>query len=249
MTQLTDIQRQILLLIKQHGETTIERIAAELTVSYEAVRQQLRKIVASGLVIARLHRQNDVHAGRPTTMYRLSLFGEHAFPKSYDELAVEMVDKVAELLGPDALRRVLMAFTDEKVEQWSAKMAGKSLADRLEALKDLYFKDDPHTEVDTSSNGVRLIERNCPFLNVATRRPALCSVTVSTLSRLLGFRVTREERFQHGDGRCAFVVHTDRPIDPEQFRFEFEEDAFSITFGDDRAPDGKQSMKWSKPST
>jgi predicted ArsR family transcriptional regulator len=69
-----------------------------------------------------------------------------------------------------------------------------------------------------------LVEKNCPFLNVATRRPALCSVTVSTLSRLLGQTVTREKRFQNGDGRCVFRVHLDQPLNPETFRFAFEDE-------------------------
>jgi hypothetical protein len=59
---------------------------------------------------------------------------------------------------------------------------------------------------------------------VATRRPALCSVTVSTLSRLLGYQVTREKRFQACDGRCVFRVHLDQPVEPDTFRFAFEDE-------------------------
>jgi predicted ArsR family transcriptional regulator len=77
---------------------------------------------------------------------------------------------------------------------------------------------------DEASGELRLVERNCPFLNVASRRPALCSVTVSTLSRLLGHTVTREKRFQDGDGRCVFRVHLNQPINTDAFRFAFEEE-------------------------
>jgi predicted ArsR family transcriptional regulator len=57
-------------------------------------------------------------------------------------------------------------------------------------------------------------ERNCPFLNVARAHPAICSVSVNTLERLLGFRVIREQRFQAGDGRCVFRVQLDQPRSP-----------------------------------
>ena len=60
--------------------------------------------------------------------------------------------------------------------------------------------------------GYRVIERNCPYLNAAMKRPALCSVTVNSLTRLLGVRVDREERFQNGDGRCVFRVYADEPV-------------------------------------
>ena len=66
---------------------------------------------------------------------------------------------------------------------------------------------------DAGLAAVLLIERNCPFLDVANRRPALCSVTVNTLSRLLGRRVERVRTFQNGHGRCAFrIVHGDATI-------------------------------------
>jgi predicted ArsR family transcriptional regulator len=66
------------------------------------------------------------------------------------------------------------------------------------------------------------VENNCPFLNVAAQQPALCSVTVSTLTRLLGLQVTREERFQSGHGRCVFRVHTDKPVNTKGLKFHWE---------------------------
>jgi predicted ArsR family transcriptional regulator len=109
------------------------------------------------------------------------------------------------------------------VRQWESRLQGKSLAERLQALRGIYIDADPYTEVSQVDGELALVERNCPFLNIALRRPALCSVTVSTLSRLLGRRVTRQQRFQDGDGRCVFRVHTDQPIKPT-LRFEFEEE-------------------------
>ena len=70
--------------------------------------------------------------------------------------------------------------------------------------------------------GYRLVERNCPFLNTAMRRPALCSVSVNALTRLLGVRVEREEKFQNGDGRCVFRVHAAQPVDAANWAFALE---------------------------
>lgn len=83
------------------------------------------------------------------------------------------------------------------------------------------MEDDPFTSVERNG-GIKLVERNCPFRNVAMERPALCSTTVSTLTRLLGVRVERELTFQNGDGCCAFHVHLDQPVDTTTFRFAFE---------------------------
>lgn len=221
---ISDVQQQILAFIKQQGETTNAAIAEELDVSYEAVRQQLRQLEAVQLVVSAKKQPKDQQVGRPTRVYALSTAGDHLFPKAYDELAVRLIDTMAAALGPEALRQVLASLTDENVHQWAPHMQNKSLPERLEVLKGIYLKEDPYMEADQDqgSGELRLVEQNCPFLNVALRRPGLCSVTVSTLSRLLGHAVTREKRFQDGDGRCVFRVHLDRPIDADAFRFAFE---------------------------
>lgn len=223
---ISDVQQQILTFIKQQGETTNAAIANQLNVSYEAVRQQLRQLEAAQLVVARKKRPEGQRVGRPTRVYTLSPTGDHLFPKAYDELAVELIDTLAAALGTEALRQVLASLTDENVRQWAPHLQDKSLLERLEALKGIYLEDDAYMEVDKdeTSGELRLVERNCPFLNVASRRPALCSVTVSTLSRLLGHTVTREKRFQDGDGRCVFRVQLNQQVDTDAFRFAFEDE-------------------------
>lgn len=229
VVKTSDVQQQVLAFIKQRGEATTAAIAEHLQVTYEAVRQQLRQLEASQLVVSYKQRDEDTRLGRPTQYYALSPAGDHLFPKAYDELAVELIDTLAAVLGPEALREVLATLTDENVRQWASHVQGKSLRERLEALKGIYIEDDPymHVEVDEASGALRLTERNCPFLNVASRRPALCSVTVSTLSRLLGHKVTRKKRFQDGDGRCVFSVHLDQPVESDDFRFVFEDESHS----------------------
>jgi predicted ArsR family transcriptional regulator len=221
---ISDGQEQILAFIKQRGETTNADIADHLHISYEAVRQQLRQLEGAQLVVSRKRREGSQRAGRPTQVYALTAAGDHLFPKAYDELAVELIDTLAATLGPEALGQVLASLTDENVRRWVPYLEDKSLPERLEALKGFYLADDPYMEVNEANGELRLVERNCPFLNVASRRPALCSVTVSTLSRLLGHKVTRERRFQDGDGRCVFRVRLDQPIHSGTFRFAFEEE-------------------------
>ncbi len=221
--QTADVQSRILAILKQRGEATTQEIAAELDVTYEAVRQQVKQLEAGGLVEPRPE-PNPAGVGRPLRYYSLSRSGEHQFPKQYDDLAVSLIDAVGENLGRGALQQVLAALADDEVAAWEQRLVGLSLEERLEALRDYYVDGDPFMTAVGDDDSLALVERNCPYLNVALRRPALCSLTVSVLSRLLGYRVTRVRRFQDGDGRCVFRVHLDRPLAPEQHRFEFEGD-------------------------
>lgn len=217
----SDVRSTILALLKKRGEATTQEIAAALQVSYEAVRQQVKQLEASGLIECH-SRPNPAGTGRPLGYYSLSTAGDHLFPKQYDELTVALIDAVGDTLGRDALREVLAALADRQVADWEPRLAGMDVEARLDALRAIYRAADPFTEVVAEQQGPALVERNCPYLNVAMERPALCSLTVSVLSRLLGYRVTRVKRFQDGDGRCVFRMQRDQPMAADALPFEFE---------------------------
>ena len=154
-----------------------------------------------------------MRTGRPASTYRLSAAGDHLFPKHYDALAVAVIDAVADELGADTQLRVLARVSDDRVQAVAPTLRELTLAQRVDALRNWYLADDPYMEVVPVGDDFRLIERNCPFYNTAMRRPALCSVSVNAMRRLLGVQVEREEKFQNGDGRCIFRVRTAQAVD------------------------------------
>ena len=224
-THPSGTRQTILEALKRDGPLAIAQLADRLGMSGEAVRQQLVQLQREGWIEAVHERGAARHSGRPPTRYRLSQAGDHVFPKHYDALTVALLDAVAAELGPDALQRILTSLTEVRARQWEPRLAGKSLRERVEALRGLYDGEDPFMEVEEVAGGFRLVEHNCPFLNVALERPVLCSVTVSLLSRLLGVTVVREQRFQSGDGRCSFRVIADRPRTKEAPTFQLESQA------------------------
>jgi predicted ArsR family transcriptional regulator len=221
--QLPDSRRAILVTLKRQGPSTIAQLAEQLQLTGEAVRQQLLQLQREGWLEARVTRTNDRgRTGRPATSYSLTEAGDHLFPKHYDALTIALMDAVAAELGPDALKRVLEKISNGKVGLAQSALLPLNLSARMQALKDWYLKDDPHMAVEQVENGYRLIERNCPFINTAMNRPSLCSVSVHALTKLLGFRVAREEKFQNGDGRCVFRVYADEPVDTTAMEFRLE---------------------------
>lgn len=176
-----------------------------------------------GWLEARVTRTNDRgRTGRPATSYSLTEAGDHLFPKLYEALNIAMIDAISEEFGPDGLKRVLAKIANAKAGVAESALKPLSLSARMQALKDWYLKDDPHMAVEQVENGYRLIERNCPFINTAMNRPSLCSVSVNALTKALGFRVAREEKFQNGDGRCVFRVYADEPVDTTSMEFRLE---------------------------
>jgi len=218
---LTDSRRSLLQALKHTGWATIPALAQMLSISTEAVRQQLSYLQREGWITTNCAPGVDDERvpGRPPVEYCLSPAADDLFPKDYPALAITLFDALAR---PE---HELAKITDARVAtmQGSLKRKG-SAAERFAALRSIYRADDPFTEIEEDATGFRLIERNCPYLQFATERPLFCSATVSALRRVTKREVVREERFQDGDGRCVFHVFVNSPISParEERRFEIE---------------------------
>lgn len=223
--QFSDTRKSILTLLKQNGSETISGLSRKLNISNEGIRLHLVQLERDGYIM-RNTEKSAPKGGRPAIKISLTSKGETLFPKHYDALTIEVIDTVAEQLGKDAVKKILSALVDKRVREWQQHLNGLSLAEKLKALKSLYISNDLFMDVDYDheTKTMILIERNCPFYDVAMQRPVLCNVTLNTLTRLLGYRVSREKRFQNGDGCCVFRVNTDQPIDLTTFSFEVEGD-------------------------
>jgi predicted ArsR family transcriptional regulator len=208
----------------------MRELAAKLDITYEAVRQQIAELVRAGWVAASrapakagaaTAGAQEPKPGPASRQYRLSAAAEHLFPKHYDELSVELVQHVLERFGGAGVVEILRRMTDARVARWAPLLRGLSLEEKLKALSSLYEDKDAYMQVEWRADAPALIERNCPFFNVAQKHPAICSVSVNTLERLLGFKVVREQRFQAGHGRCVFRVRLEEPR-PQSAPFTLE---------------------------
>jgi predicted ArsR family transcriptional regulator len=204
LAQLPDSRRAILTELKNRGVATISQLAAVLQLTGEAVRQQLLQLQREGWVSTAVPKGDRRRTGRPASVFRLTPAGDHLFPKAYDELASNLLA----FSGDDPLRR----WTDAKVNAAEPSVRGLPLDVKVNALKGLYSNEDPYMSVESTRDGYRLVERNCPYYNVAMENASICRVSVDVLSRLFGVRVEREETFQNGDGRCAFRVFANQPF-------------------------------------
>lgn len=218
LDDFADLKRSLLMALKHDGPTAIAALAKPLRVTGEAVRQTLASLERDGWVRKRRPARAE-RPGRPLALYELTAAAEELFPKAYDALAVELLDTIADQVGAKTLEKILAALVEARLKRLTPDLKGLPLEKRLEKLKELYATEDPFMSVERKGRELRLIERNCPFYGVASRRPALCSVSVNVMSRVLGHRVSRDERFQSGDGRCSFVVKLDQPP-PEGFELE-----------------------------
>jgi len=215
-----DIRRRILDFLKSRGQAGIDDVARQFRIGHEGARKQLALMESYGWVAREGAAEGASGKGRPKAAYRVSAAGEHLFPKAYDRLSLALFASLSEHGDADTLRKVLASLADKQVEAWKPALAGLPAREKLAALRSLYQEDDPFMSVEERDGDLVLVERNCPFLSVAMAHPALCSLSVMTLERLLGRPVIREERFQAGHGRCVFRIRGDGPAPGPGFRLE-----------------------------
>lgn len=219
LATLPKTRRDVLAVLKMRGRATILELSKQLGLTHEGIRSHILQLQREGWIMSDCEQVEEddpeQSAGRPPAQYCLTGAGDHVFPKYYDELTLLLLDAAAEVDG-DVLRRILEKITDMRVEALSGRAKAPrakapTIREQIDRLRSIYVENDPFTVVARQGGDWVLIERNCPFLNVAFERPAICSTTVSTMRRLLGHEVVRQRRFQDGEGRCEFRVVTSRP--------------------------------------
>ncbi|MDB5047146.1 MAG: transcriptional regulator [Fibrobacteres bacterium] len=215
----SDVRQLILRFLKIRGRAQVSEVAKHLRVTHEGARKHLIRMEESGW-ISRNPETDQKIQGRPKDFYAVTAIGDRQFPKAYDRLSIAILEALRLETGGKGAGKILSALAKAQVEDWTPRLQGKGTREKMEALKALYMQADPFTTVETDDGDFLLIERNCPFLNVAMEHPALCSLSVSTLEMLLDRPVVREERFQTGHGRCVFRVKMGSPAPKKEFRFE-----------------------------
>lgn len=226
LDELPATRAAIFRLLKR-GFASVPQIADALGVSHEAARKQVAELQRNGWVDSDCPpeetERREAIPGRPPVRYCLTAAGDHFFPKQYPELGVTLLDAIAEEGGDDALVATLARITDHRVAELEPRIAALPLPQKMDALRAIYREDDPFTGVERRGADYVLVERNCPYLDLARKRPDICSTTISALRRLTGCEIVRERRFQDGDGRCEFHVRTaEASLEKRQVRFERE---------------------------
>lgn len=210
LDELPATRAAILRLLKKEGYASIPRIAEALSVTHEAARKQVADLQRSGWIGSDCSPDEAVEResalGRPPVRYCLTAAGDHFFPKQYAQLLVTVLDSVRMEKGDRATSAILARMTDDVVARVGDRMDSVPLDRGIELLREIYREDDPFTKIERRGENYVLVERNCPYLNVALERPEICSTTVSALRRLTSCEVVRERRFQDGDDRCEFHV-------------------------------------------
>jgi predicted ArsR family transcriptional regulator len=188
--------------LRMRGPLTAADIAAEHGCGVVAVRSQLRNLEAAGLV-ARVTERRPI--GRPVSRYSLTPGAESLFPKRYDLFSVRLAEAVVREFGEEGLSRILARWEDDLHQHLDATLP-QNPSQRLEALASHQTRNGFMASVQSDENGVALVERNCPIVEVAARFPQICRHEAALFGRTLKWKTTLQSCQATGDAVCVFQI-------------------------------------------
>lgn len=197
-------RQNILQLLRRHGPMTAIELSQELRIGAVGVRQHLALLERDGMVeVAELRRS----IGRPSHVYTLTKDSERLFPKSYDKLALDILNCISEECGNDAAQQVLGARRRNLMKTYAPFLEGKDRSEQVAELTRLLADRGYMCEYEQLEDGsFVLTQHNCPILCVAEHHQSLCSQELLLYQDLLGVSIVRDETISKGGICCRYHI-------------------------------------------
>jgi predicted ArsR family transcriptional regulator len=182
---------------------TVHELARELQLTDNAIRAHLVGLERDGLV--QLHdRRHDI--GKPASTYTLTADAEALFPKAYAQILVLVLAQVLERHGAAELEQVLHAVGEQLARDQIGRVAGATLADRLQVAKQVWSEFGGLADVRCEGPRCEIEELSCPFADMVRRFPEACQLAQAVLQVLLDTAVAYEHSMRGTEPRCLFQV-------------------------------------------
>lgn len=197
-------RRMIMTLLKKRGPLTIGALAEELGITEMGVRRHVLQLEQESLVRTKVVRQA---MGRPMHVYSLTERAEDHFPKSYHNLALELLRELDHGSGVDAVNMLFEGRKRRMLAQYSKVMESRELEERVAELSTIQNAGGYMAEWSKEEDGsYTLREYNCPIRQVAAEYRKACECEQHLFEELLEAKVTRSECMAEGGQCCRYAI-------------------------------------------
>jgi DeoR family suf operon transcriptional repressor len=203
-----DILNQLL----RAGHVTALELAEQLAVTPQAIRRHLKDLESEGLIEYQLVAGT---IGRPQHAYQLSQAGRDRLPDRHDTFALDLLDTLAETVGPDQMNTILRKQWERKALDYQQQLGTAPLAERVAGLVQLRQAEGYMTEYYPQPEGTDpalakvfiLTEYNCAIAQVAESFPKVCDHELEMFALALqDCRVERTHWIVNGEHRCGYLI-------------------------------------------
>ena len=192
-------------LLRRAGHT-VEELARTLGLTDNGVRAHLAILERDGIV--RQHgtvSRGGGGGGKPAYVYELTPEAEALFPKAYGPVLRQLLDVMAERLGPEETE-VLLRAVGRRIADERGVPAGE-VHERIEAAVAVFDELGGLAELEERDGGLVIRSYSCPLTDVvAAGHPEVCRLAEALLTEISGLPV-REHCDRGGESpRCCFEV-------------------------------------------
>ncbi|MBM3139234.1 MAG: winged helix-turn-helix transcriptional regulator [Candidatus Rokubacteria bacterium] len=208
---------ELMQLLHARRDCSVAELAQAVGVSEGSIRRHMDRMVADGLVTARLARQPR---GRPVTRYALSEAGEEVNSAShyarlldrlYPALTGLRMDDLAGLDGPAVLERLFAEVAVVRAREHASEVRAERLEERVEEVTVALREEGILSEARDEGDAFRLRNVGCPYRSCAEDHHAPCDADRRTIELLLGAPVIQLSTVAGGGASCEYLVAKDEP--------------------------------------
>lgn len=182
------------------GPKTIDDLAIELKLTPNAVRNQIRKLVAAGLVEVSGRRAG---VSKPSVLYSITLEGQIQFSTLYLPVLSQFL-RVAEGQCSGKQLGSFMSETGRALGKRYPKPSGTT-KQRVDAAAKLLGNFGGLPVVQRSNGSLIIRSSGCPLAALTSEHPSACRILQSVLHEYIG-RPARICCVRGDDPRCCFEV-------------------------------------------
>jgi predicted ArsR family transcriptional regulator len=198
----------VIQLLLADGPITAADLAARLGISPAAVRRHLDQLLAEGAVRSReASARGQRGRGRPARSYLLTDVGRERLPHQYDDLAVQALDYLQQVAGPESVSEFARRRAEAIVEPFTDRLeAAPDLATRAGVLAEALTAAGFSASLEQVGVGQQLCQHHCPVGHVAAKYPQLCEEEMAVFTRALGSYAQRLATIARGDPVCTTFI-------------------------------------------
>ena len=183
---------------------TAGQLAGEIGITSMGVRQHLSSLERDDLVETRVVRQDR---GRPAHYFGLTDAAERLFPVRYGQLAVELLEQIAETDGPEKVDNLFALRTERLEKEYKLQMAGQPLPEQVRVLAEIRDREGYMAESNADGDEYILVEHHCPIYEIARRFPESLPVRAGIVLNAHSMPgCAGDEHKIAGDDRCRYLV-------------------------------------------
>ena len=199
--------------LKEHGEATVDDLAAVLGLTSVTVRHHLDILRTEELVAAPVIRHRST-PGRPQYSYTLTHKAAEHFPKNYCDLAAKLLDEVRAQTSPRLVNVIFEGVAQRLAAEAPELVPGEPLPDRLERAVEYLNTQGYVARWEQTEQGYWLHTCNCPYQAIAGPNPELCGMDLALVGNLLGATPQRLSRVVEGASTCGYLFAAGNKVDP-----------------------------------